>query len=75
VPVVSYHWDFGDGISSEGPKTSHCYTQAGDYTLRLTAEGVDGLPAQQNFLVTVNGHLKVMPNLTDNRRFVEPTDH
>ena len=75
VPAVSYHWDFGDGLSSEGPTTSHCYTRAGDYTLRLTAEGVDGLPAQQNLLVKVTGHLKVMPNLTDNRRFVEPTDH
>jgi hypothetical protein len=74
VPAVAYHWDLGDGTSADGPKASHSYTRAADFTIRLTVDGVDGIPAQQNFLVKVTGTLRATPNLTDNRRFVEPTD-
>jgi hypothetical protein len=74
VPAVSYHWDFGDGTTAEGAQVSHCYTRAADFTVRVTVNGVDGVPAEQNFRVRVTGNLKVMPKLTDNRRFVEPTE-
>ncbi len=74
VPAVSYHWNFGDGTSAEGPKVSHCYTRATDFTIHLTVNGVDDVRAEQNFLVKVTGHLKVMPKLSEHRRFVEPTD-
>ncbi|MGC1645146.1 MAG: PKD domain-containing protein, partial [Candidatus Sulfotelmatobacter sp.] len=74
VPAVAYHWDFGDGTSADSPKASHAYTSAGEFTIRLTVEGVDGVPAQKNFAVKVTGILKAHSNLTDNRRFVEPTD-
>jgi PKD repeat protein len=74
VPAVAYHWDFGDGTSADSPKVSHAYTVAGEFTIRLTVEGVDGVAAHQNFTVKVTGKLKAHSNLTDNRRFVEPTD-
>lgn len=74
VPAVSYRWDFGDGTSTEGPQVSHCYTRAADFTIRVTVNGVDGVPAEQNFRVKVTGNLRVMPKLTENRRYVEPTD-
>ena len=74
VPAVAYHWDFGDGTSADSPKASHAYTSAGEFTIRLTVDGVDGIPAQKNFSVKVTGKLKAHSNLTDNRRFVEPTD-
>jgi alpha-galactosidase len=74
VPVVSYHWDFGDGTSADSPKASHAYTSAGDFAIRLTVEGVDGVPAQKVYSVKVTGNLKAHSNLTDSRRFVEPTD-
>ena len=74
VPAVAYHWDFGDGTSADSPKASHAYTSAGEFTIRLTVEGVDGVPAQKNFSVKVTGNLKAHSNLRDNRRFVEPTD-
>jgi alpha-galactosidase len=73
VPPVAYHWDLGDGTSADGPKASHSYTRAADFTIRLTVDGVDGVPARQNFWVKVTGTLRATPNLTDNRRFVEPT--
>lgn len=42
-PVVSYHWDFGDGVTLEGRSATHAFTQPGNYDVRLTATGVDGL--------------------------------
>ncbi len=75
VPAVAYHWDFGDGTSADGPKASHSYTTAADFAARLTVDGVDGVPAQQTFSIKVTGNLRALPSLTDNRRFVEPTDH
>jgi chitodextrinase len=74
VPAVAYHWDLGDGTSADSPKVSHAYTNAGEYTIRLTVDGVDGVPALRNFSVRVTGNLGAHTNLTDNRRFVEPTD-
>jgi hypothetical protein len=75
VPAVSYHWEFGDGTSSSERETSHCYTRAADFSVRLTVDGLDGVSAQQNFSIKVKGNLKVTPSLHDNRRFVEPTEH
>ena len=74
VPAVAYHWDLGDGTSVDSPKVSHAYTSAGEFTIRLTVDGVGGVPAQKNFSVKVTGSLKAHSNLSDNRRFVEPTD-
>jgi len=75
VPAVRYHWDFGDGTNSDGTKVSHAYTREGEFTVRLTVDGVDGIPAQKDFEVTVSGHLQVLPELRNNRRLVEPGDH
>jgi alpha-galactosidase len=74
VPAVAYHWDLGDGTSADSPKVSHTYTSAGEFTIRLTVDGVDGVPANKNFSVKVTGNLKAHSKLIDNRRFVEPTD-
>jgi len=75
VPALEYHWDFGDGTSASGANVSHAYTRAAPFTVRLTVDGVDGIPAVQNFSVNATGDLKAMHNLTDNRRFQDPTDH
>jgi alpha-galactosidase len=75
VPAVAYHWNFGDGTSADSPMASHAYTRAGEFAVRLTVDGVDGVPAEKNFSVNVTGNLKAHSNLTDNRRFVEPTAH
>jgi hypothetical protein len=74
VPAVAYHWDLGDGTSADSSKVSHAYTTAGDFNILLTVDGVDGVPANKSFSVKVTGNLKAHSNLTDNRRFVEPTD-
>ncbi len=75
VPATGYHWDFGDGNSADGPRVSYTYTRATHFTIRLTVDGVDGVPAVQTFSVEVTGNLRALPKLTDNRRFKDRSDH
>ncbi len=74
VPALGYHWDFGDGTISEGRKVSHCYTRAADFSVRLTVDGPDDVPYEQNFSLRVTGELKPTPELRANRRFEQPAD-
>jgi hypothetical protein len=74
VPAVEYRWEFGDGTSASGPRVSHAYTRAGDFSMRLTVDGIDGVPTVQSFSIKVTGNLRALPNLLDNRRFRDPTD-
>jgi alpha-galactosidase len=55
VPALAYHWDFGDGTSVEGFSVTHTYTHAATYTVRLTVEGIEGLPFEKDFPVAVTG--------------------
>jgi hypothetical protein len=57
TPVVSYRWDFGDGVTLEGPQVSHAYTRAGTYSLKLTAEGIDGRASEESFQLPVTGSI------------------
>jgi len=75
VPAIAYHWDFGDGTSANGPKVSHAYTRAEQFTIRLTVDGVDGVAAVQISPIKVTGTLKAFPKLKDNRRFQDPAAH
>jgi alpha-galactosidase len=75
VPVVEYSWDFGDGVSAQGQTVSHAYTHAGEFTIVLNAEAVDGGESQKTFTVKVTGSLRAYSTLRENRRFHEPTDH
>jgi alpha-galactosidase len=72
VPAISYVWNFGDGVSMEGAKVTHTYTLAGDFSVEVTAEGVDGIPAKKTLQVQVNGTLKTPFQLRNSRRYVKP---
>jgi PKD repeat protein len=34
--AITFHWDFGDGATAEGPSAAHVYAEPGDYTLILS---------------------------------------
>jgi alpha-galactosidase len=61
VPAVSYHWDFGDGTIQDGGQVNHAYTKAGDYTVRLVVDGIDGIPAEKKASVSVSGTITIAP--------------
>ncbi|TAM82696.1 MAG: PKD domain-containing protein [Acidobacteria bacterium] len=72
VPALSYHWDLGDGTTASGPEVSHAFTRAADYKVKLTVDGMDGLPAEKGITIAVQGTLKTAFTLDENRRYVGP---
>ena len=68
VPALAYRWDFGDGVVADGARLTHAYTADGNYTVRFTAEGLDGKRAEKSFLIAVKGTV-VLPAP---RRYVQP---
>jgi len=69
TPVISYRWDFGDGVTVKGRQVSHAYTHAGSYSVKLTARGLDGLAKEDRFRFSVVGSIptKFIPAM--NRRY------
>jgi alpha-galactosidase len=70
VPALACHWDFGDGVVADGAILTHAYTAAGNYTVRFTAEGLDGKAAEQTFSIAVSGGVILPPP----RRYSEPRE-
>ncbi|HSB75457.1 MAG TPA: PKD domain-containing protein, partial [Terriglobales bacterium] len=75
VPAVSYHWDFGDGVKLDGANVHHAYTVDGARTVRLTVEGVDGVPAEKTLTVNVSGTaVNTLFTPTENKRWTPPAE-
>ncbi len=74
VPVVQYHWDFGDGTSANGAEVRHTYTRAGTFSIQLEAEGADGIAARKTIPITINGVIKAQHDFKNRQRYVEPGD-
>ncbi len=70
VPVLRYHWDFGDGTSTVGPAVSHTYTHAGEFTMQLTADGLDGVPFTKRWPIQVTGSIDTEFNAPAKSRYL-----
>ena len=55
--VISYEWNFGDGIKLRGSEVNHAFTRPGKYQVTVTAIGLDGLQGKESFLLPVNGSM------------------
>jgi PKD repeat protein len=54
---LSYSWDFGDGSTGKGVKTTHVYTKKGDYKVTLKVDDNSGTPCSSStdsFIATVH---------------------
>ena len=71
VSALAYHWNFGDGTNSEGAAVSHTFTRAGQFEVHLLAEGIEGLPFESTFSVTVSGEIDTRFTPSRNRRYQE----
>jgi len=60
VPALSYHWDFGDGTSADGASVTHAYTHTSSFTIRVKAEGIEGVPFEKSLTVSVSGKIDVI---------------
>jgi alpha-galactosidase len=54
-PAIAYQWDFGDGTTSVEPMPKHAYTHAGDFTVKLRVDGLDGIPSKESVQIKVSG--------------------
>jgi alpha-galactosidase len=70
-PVLTFKWNFGDGIESEGAHVDHAWTEPGDYQVRLQATGIDSTSADQSFTVHIAGRMPTDFVPASNRRFEE----
>jgi hypothetical protein len=68
-PAISYRWNFGDGTSLQGAQVSHAYTHNGNFTVKLTARGVDGLDGEDSFQFPVSGSISTRFTPKENQRY------
>jgi PKD repeat protein len=51
--IVSYSWDFGDGLIKSGVRTTHDYTPSGVYLVTLTVTDDQGKKTTSSQTITV----------------------
>ena len=49
--VVSYLWDFGDGVTSESQNPKHVYQKNGEFVVTLTVKDNDGHIGKNNIII------------------------
>jgi PKD repeat protein len=69
TPILTYSWDFGDGIRETGAQVSHNWTEPDDYQVHLTATGLDQKTADKSFTVHISGGISTSFNPSLNKRF------
>jgi alpha-galactosidase len=55
VPALAYHWNFGDGVSTDGAAVTHNYTGTGMFNVQLAVDGVDGVAYRKTFPLLIQG--------------------
>ena len=55
VPIVSWKWDFGDGVQGTGPVVDHVYNQPQSYTVLLT------ITDQRGYQDSIAQSIKIIP--------------
>jgi alpha-galactosidase len=68
-PALSYQWDFGDGVTLKGAHVTHAYTHEGNYAVKLTAVGLDGLAAADSSQLQVSGAIPTRFVPKENQRY------
>jgi alpha-galactosidase len=71
VPAVAYAWQFGDGTHSDAARPVHFYTHPGDFTVRLVAMGLDGLPFEKTMTIKVGGKIETRFDPTKKQRLAQ----
>lgn len=73
APVMHWRWNFGDGVTGHGPAVHHAYTEDGNFTVTLKAQGLDGPVAMHQLQVRVHGTFDLRLHITRDRRWHPPT--
>jgi len=57
APVLTCHWDFGDGTSLDGMQVMHAFTHAGRYEVQATVTGLDAATNRKTVTVSITGEV------------------
>jgi hypothetical protein len=57
APVLTCHWNFGDGSSLDGMKVEHTFTHAGEYEVQAVVTGLDAITNSKTVKVPVTGSI------------------
>jgi hypothetical protein len=57
APVLTCHWEFGDGTSLDGMQVTHAFTHAGRYEVRATVTGLDAATNRKTATVSITGEV------------------
>ncbi|MDE2262161.1 MAG: alpha-galactosidase [Gammaproteobacteria bacterium] len=71
-PVLTFDWTFGDGVSAQGSRVTHTWTEPGEYRVRVSATGLDGKTAQKEVDVRTIGYMSTVFAPSDIRRLGPP---
>jgi hypothetical protein len=69
APALEYHWEFGDGVSADGADISHAYTQARQYTVTVTATGLNGRTTQNTLGISITGMVSTVYDPAAKKRY------
>ena len=62
--IVSYSWDFGDGIALQEQNPTHIYQEPGQYTAVLTVQDDDAAQATDSIAISVEEPTPVTPSIS-----------
>ncbi|MGO9037802.1 MAG: PKD domain-containing protein [Steroidobacteraceae bacterium] len=68
APVLSCHWDFGDGSSIDGKEVRHAFTHSGVYEVRATVTGLDATTNRETITVSISGDVSTRFNPSEKLR-------
>lgn len=68
APVLSSHWDFGDGTSADGLGVHHAYTRSGEYPVVVSVTGLGSMANRKQLAVTIDGSIATQFEPTQIRR-------
>jgi RHS repeat-associated protein len=69
--IVSYEWDFGDGMTTTGPYVTHAFPAGGTFTVALTVMDNKGAEASSNAVLNISDNqpptaiLNILGNLRE----------
>ena len=55
APVLTCHWDFGDGSSTDGLQAQHAFTHSGEYDVQVTVMGLGAVTNRKTSRVSISG--------------------
>jgi hypothetical protein len=71
-PVLTYAWDFGDGVTANSATPRHTYTAPGSYRVLVKGTFLNGASAEDSFELHVTGIMNTDFEPAQKHRFVAP---